>query len=260
LFYTFEELDADHAETGYVSTDIESPVFRLALEYTLNTDGLSVRCNASNVRFDSEKYNLSNILMLPYSGCGNVSNEGFVLSPDGSGTIYAFEDVVTNAIASSEMVFGQDYAFSTIGGANKEAVRIPVYGVVENEEIITQTKVPVTNDDVADDNAADDNVADDNVADDNAADDNAAEDNVADDNVAEENTTIITESVLRKRGFFAVIEDGDSLANIVIERQGTFHKYIQTYTSFNPRPKDTYALTGGISAGTNALWTVEADR
>ncbi len=308
LFYSFEELDADHAETGYVSTDIESPVFRLALEYTLNTDGVSVRCNASNVRFDSEKYSLSNILMLPYSGCGDVANEGYVLSPDGCGTIYSFDDVFTNAIASSEMVFGQDYAFSTIGGANKEVVRVPVFGIIENETITTQTTIPSVDNDVADDNVADDNAADDNAADDNAADDNAADDNAADDNAADDNaaddnaaddnaaddnaaddnaaddnaaddnaaddnaaddkaaddttdsTTTITETSYKKRGFFAIIEKGESLANVVIERQGTFHRYVQTYTSFNPRPKDTYALTGGISAGANALWTVEADR
>lgn len=257
IFYSFEELDADHAETGFVSPDVESPVFRLALEYNLNSEGVSVRCNASNVRFDSEKYSLSNILMLPFAGSGNVSNEGYVLSPDGSGTIYAFEDVFSKASSSSETVYGQDYSFSTIGGANKETVRVPVFGIIESEKTLIQNKVPVVNEPTVDEPTVDENVADENVADENAADENAADEPTED---TTEQFTTTTETVLRKHGFFAIIEKGDSLANIIIERQGTYHKYVQAYTSFNPRPKDTYALTGGISAGANALWTVEADR
>lgn len=253
VFYSFEELDADHAETGFVSSDVESPVFRLALEYTLNKDGVSVRCNSSNVRFDSEKYSLSNIMMLPFAGCGNVTNDGYVFSPDGSGTIYDFKDVYSKGIATSETVFGQDYAFSTIGGANKEVVRVPVFGICENEKItVTNNNAVVVPDDTPTDDApAEDAPAEDAPAEDVPADDSTEND--TSDDTAEE-------AIYRKRGFFAIIEKGESLANIVIERQGTYHSYVQAYTSFNPRPKDTYALTGGISAGTNALWTVEADR
>ncbi|MBE6649116.1 MAG: hypothetical protein E7614_06305 [Ruminococcaceae bacterium] len=243
-FYSFEELEADHAETGYVSTDVESPVFRLALEYTLNKDGVSVRCNAANVRFDSGKYSLSNILMLPFAGTGNVSNEGYVFSPDGCGTIYDFEDIYIKAISTSENVFGQDYSFSTVGGANKEAIRVPVFGIVENEKITIKdesTDVTPDTDEQPDVNEQPDEQPDES-------------EDPEDDEADEE------EVYYKKHGFFAVIEKGESLANIIIERQGTFHTYVQAYTGFNPRPKDTYALTGGISAGTNALWTVEADR
>ncbi|MBO7254632.1 MAG: hypothetical protein J6V36_04945, partial [Clostridia bacterium] len=253
VFYSFEELDADHAETRFVSTDVETPVFRLALEYTLNKDGVSVRCNSSNVRFDSEKYSLSNILMLPFAGCGNVTNDGYVFSPDGCGTIYDFKDVYSKGVATSETVFGQDYAFSTIGGANKEVVRVPVFGICENEKVTVTTNNTV----VPDDAPVEDTPAEDSPTDDAPVEDGTIEDVPSDDTTDD---TATEEFVYRKRGFFAIIEKGESLANIVIERQGSYHSYVQTYTSFNPRPKDTYALTGGISAGANALWTVEADR
>lgn len=45
--YTFEQMDEDHAETEYVSDDKTPPLFKLALEYTIDEMGLSVRCNAA---------------------------------------------------------------------------------------------------------------------------------------------------------------------------------------------------------------------
>ena len=92
--YTFEQMDEDHAETEYVSNDKTPPLFKLALEYTIDEMGLSVRCNAGNVRFDSSAFTLSNIVMLPYAGAGNVNNEVYVFTPDGSGTIIEYEDIV----------------------------------------------------------------------------------------------------------------------------------------------------------------------
>ena len=39
--YTYEELDADHAETEYESQDKNPPLFKLALEYTLDENGMT---------------------------------------------------------------------------------------------------------------------------------------------------------------------------------------------------------------------------
>jgi hypothetical protein len=60
--------------------------------------------------------------------------------------------------------------------------------------------------------------------------------------------------------YLAVIEEGDSLAKINVTYGGPVHNFASIYTSFNPRPKDSYVLDGGISAGTNAMWTVESKR
>ncbi len=61
-------------------------------------------------------------------------------------------------------------------------------------------------------------------------------------------------------GFFAIVEEGDSLASIFAETGGTLHKYNTIYTSFNPRPSDQYNLADSISVGGNATWTVVSDR
>ncbi len=281
--YTFEQLEEDHSQTGYQSTDVESPVFRLALEYTLNSNGLSVRCNAANVRFDTEKYSLSNIYLLPFAGAGNIKNDGYILSPDGCGTIYSFNNIKNSAMASSEKVYGQDFAFSTITGENREQIRIPVFGVIENTLVANSgssnnesTEETVSSEDAespvegeTSEEAETSKETESSEGGEVSEETESSEDSEVsketesseDSETSEEADDVVSdETKYVKHGYLAIIEEGDSLANIVIERQGSFHSYVQTYTTFNPRPKDTYALNGGISAGANALWTVEADR
>lgn len=202
--YSYEKLDEDHAETGYVANDKDPAVFKLAIEYTIDKDGLVVRCVAGNIRFDSGTYKLSNVFLLPYAGAGNTNNEGYAFYPDGSGSIIDFAGAKGKTFITTTTAYGQDYSYSTVSGANNEVARLPVFGMVEKE-----TK--------------------------------------ADGSVA-------------TRGFLTYVEEGESLANITLKASGSTHLYLQTYTAFNPRPKDTYSLSGGISTGANAMWTVESKR
>ena len=91
--YTFDQMDADHAETGYESENELSPVFKMALEYTLNEDGFTVRQPSNGVRFNSNLYSLEHISILPYMVAGNSYNTGYTFYPDGSGALFAFEDL-----------------------------------------------------------------------------------------------------------------------------------------------------------------------
>lgn len=224
--YSFEKMNVDHAETEWVATDEVPPLFKLALEYTIDELGLSVRCNAGNIRFDSSKYKLSNVTLLPFAGAGDVKNDGYIYFPDGSGSLIDFNKIEGDAFKISNSLYGQDYAFHTISGANKESMYLPTFGVVEIVKDQYYTEEEVTK---------------------------------IDPETNEEVTTIEKVSNDLKIGYLAVIEEGDSLANIWVENGGATHMFASAYTSFNPRPKDSYALTGGISV-TNSMWTVESKR
>lgn len=202
--YSYEQLELDHDETGYVATDKDPAVFKLAIEYTVDEFGLLIRCAAGNIRFDSGTFKLSNVFLLPYAGAGNTNNDGYALYPDGSGAIVDFSDTKGKTFITTTTAYGQDYSYSTISGANNEVARLPVFGMVEKETKIDGSE-----------------------------------------------TT---------HGYLAYVEEGESLANIILKSSGSTHIYLQTYTGFNPRPKDTYSLSGGISTGTDAMWTVESKR
>ena len=91
--YSYEEMDYDHQLTQYTGEEENPPVFKMALEYTLDKDGFSVRLPANGIRFNESKFQLTNVSVLPYMGAGNNTYSGYTFYPDGSGALFAFEDL-----------------------------------------------------------------------------------------------------------------------------------------------------------------------
>ena len=134
--YTYEELDFDHALTEYVTDDRAPALFKMALEYRLDENGVTVRLPANGIRFNEAEYQLSEITVLPWMGCGSNDNTGYTFFPDGSGAIFRFEDLNNGKTHTiNAQIYGQDYAYHTITGTNQEIVRYPVFGVVENKTV-----------------------------------------------------------------------------------------------------------------------------
>ncbi|MBE6666696.1 MAG: hypothetical protein E7607_00090 [Ruminococcaceae bacterium] len=136
--YTYEMLDEDHKEVEYEAEIENYPLFKLALEYTIDeTSGLVVRLPANSIRFDETLYRLDSVNILPYMGAGMNPNTGYTFFPDGSGTLFAFEDIKTAEIVSSKL-YGPDYAYHKLSGMYEEVVRYPVFGIYENQKLQRQ--------------------------------------------------------------------------------------------------------------------------
>lgn len=148
-------LDAMHAKTSYVQVNDATPVFRVALEYILENDGaLSVRLPASSIRFDESRYTLSHIKMLQYFGAGDLTDDGYVFYPDGSGSLVEFKDFYSGSstdtsasaikvpVELSGTVYGEDFAYYDIDTNTKhsETIRMPVYGITSWEKGATNPK------------------------------------------------------------------------------------------------------------------------
>ena len=135
--YTFEDMETDHEAIGYVAKEEIFPVFKMALEYTLDEKGLTVKLPANGLRFDESLARLDYIEVLPYMGAGNTENSGYIFFPDGSGTIFTFEDLIERNVSTTATgkIYGVDYAYHTISSTikNQEAVRYPVYGIAETD-------------------------------------------------------------------------------------------------------------------------------
>ena len=133
--YSFEDLDEDHLEAEYEGTDVSPPLFKMALEYTLDKNGVSVRLPANGIRFNQTLYRLDSIDILPYMGAGTNTNQGEIFYPDGSGTLFDFEQIKgLGKMQLTGKVYGQDYAYHTISGSRQEVVRYPVFGI--NETVV----------------------------------------------------------------------------------------------------------------------------
>lgn len=132
--YTYEELDFDNQQCGFKNTDQVPPRFAMALEYTISENGVvDVTLPANGISFDETIYQLQDVSILPFMGSGSNQFEGYTFLPDGSGTIFRYEDLADTIYTVSGQVYGADYAYHEIEtGQNAQTLRFPVFGAVTN--------------------------------------------------------------------------------------------------------------------------------
>ena len=225
--YTYEDMDAQHAEVKYEDDEIAPPLFKLALEYTLDEQGLSVRLPANGIRFDETNYQLESIDMLPFMGAGTSTNAGYTFFPDGSGTLFDFQECKTfgSTVQATGKIYGQDYAYHTISGTNQQVIRYPVYGLVE-----TQTFAVLEDGTVSDANR-----------------------------VSAEEQAKVVDTFTKDRGYVAIIEEGASLVSLMLQHERTSGKNtIKAMVA--PRPKDSYNLGDAVSIAANKSYSVVSNR
>ena len=254
--YSYEDMDYDHQLTEYESTETNPPVFKMALEYTLTDDGFTVRLPVNGLSFNESLYQLTNISVLPYMGCGNNTYDGYVFYPDGSGTLFAMQDMPNTTTSVSSKVYGVDYAYHQLTGTYQQTVRYPTFGVVEDtryydcveydDELGQQTVTRISG------------MVYDAIA-------KAQKDGTTIPSTMTSFSSLINKAtevqeVISKRGFTAIIEEGDALTNVMYYHSGVLSEYDTVMMNFNPRPQDSYNLADSITVGTNTEWTVITDR
>ena len=265
--YTFEQMDADHEETGYEATDEKYPLFKMALEYSLDSNGMNVTLPCNGLRYDMSTYTLEYLTILPYIGAGHSNNPGYNFYPDGAGSLFDFEQLNTKSTTTVRgKVYGVDYAYHQITGTYQKAIRYPVYGTIATENIYTFT--------FATKYKLDENLV--LVKENGKEVDTGTSTNytirVSDTVMTEEDVqkfvedrmgTLVTKFTLEesyKRGYVAVIQEGESLAEIATYHAGSLSDYNTMMNYFNPKPKDSYDLADSISVTSSSSWTVVSER
>ncbi|MBQ7335940.1 MAG: hypothetical protein IJW92_05670 [Clostridia bacterium] len=268
--YSFEQMDADHEECGYVAEDEQYPVFKLALEYTVDENGLSVRLPCNGLRYDMSAYTLENISVLPYMGAGNSNNAGYEYTyedengkkvtattigynffPDGSGSLFDHEMLAGSTTDINAPVYGLDYALNTIADIKyQKNVRYPVYGVVSSE--VFYEYIYTTKDDPSTYVTA-------------QVSNTVMTPDEIEAKLKTDGSTLISTSVdetirVYQRGFVAIMEEGESLAKIRTYHAGTASDYQTVMNQYNPKPKDSYDLSDAISVASSGAMTVVSDR
>ncbi len=214
--YTYSMMFEHEKQCGYVDNSEQKPVFRCALEYTLNSDGtLSVRLPASSISFDETVYTLLSIIPLQFFGAGYLDNDGYIFFPDGSGTVIEFDEFRSMQVkVPKASIYGNDYCYSNLipTQAYRAQISMPVYGVVADTAANKTTK-----------------------------------DKFGVDTV--------------KNGYFAILEEGASLAYLEFVGGGGIYKYANAYSLFSPYPSDVFDLTetAGTSVGSHSSYTIVSD-
>lgn len=239
--YTYEQLEYDHELTEYSKQERPPALFKMALEYKLDSFGLSVRLPANGIRFNEAEYQLTDITVLPWMGAGSNDNTGYTFFPDGSGALFRFEDLnnkKTHTISGS--IYGQDYAYHTVSGTHQEIIRYPVYGIVENRTLTVKTPEDETGGTTT-----------------------TGSGSGSSSSGSGSTTTPETPAETTKkesRGFVAIVEEGDALTKLTLKHYGAVSKYNTIQVVVNPRPRDEYILSDAISVGSNSSVTVVSKR
>jgi len=138
--YTFSMMYEQENYCGISVKSIDKPLFRCAIEYSLNADGtLSVELPTNSITYDETVYVMNSIIVNKFFGCGDMTEDGYIFYPDGSGTIVEFSDFYSDINSERQnatltgSVYGYDYAYSKITGAHRENVIMPVYGMVSTQ-------------------------------------------------------------------------------------------------------------------------------
>ncbi len=263
--YTYEDLDADHAQTQYVSDDANPPLFKLALEYTLGEDGLSVRLPANGIRFNESLFRLESITVLPYMGAGSNAYEGYNFFPDGSGALFDYQDLnINTAKTVSGKVYGKDYAYHSVTGEYQKSISYPVFGAVEETVYYKYTDY---NEKIGDYEAVLNGAIVDKFLSETV---NEKLKKKIGDTVAEcglkyseiiNSPTAKVEKITDKRGFMAIIEEGDALSEISTNHHGSKSEYNSLQIKVTPRPTDSYKVSDSLSVNAeNNEWTVVCDK
>jgi len=135
--YTLEMVEIHEEECGFNSSSISVPSFKITLAYGLDGGDLIMSVPTNLISFDETAYAIKSITPIKYFGAGDMDRDGYVFYPDGSGAIINFDDFyygsnseeANTTVYIEAQVYGSDFCYSTITGAHREQIVMPVYGI-----------------------------------------------------------------------------------------------------------------------------------
>jgi len=132
--YTREDYYADIARFT-VSSGADKPAFNVTLRYTLDGRSLLV-----SVPFDKIAYRpsfpITRLDLLPFMGAGGIDDEGYLLTPDGSGALIYFNNGKYNQIPYNIGVYGWDEGMPREAVISNNKAPFPVFGIYKNGDTL----------------------------------------------------------------------------------------------------------------------------
>ena len=148
--YDFDQLDADYKEVEEKGIDdfstSDRPKFLLTATYELTNTGLVATVDAGSLEYDTTKYKVNTVSILPYFNAAHASqkianggqntttvyDKGYTFIPDGSGALVRFEDLYADnnkQVKFENSMYGNDYAYYQVKTKNAANMTMPVFGL-----------------------------------------------------------------------------------------------------------------------------------
>ena len=127
LGFTYE----DYLENKelYKETNIkEVPAFNITLVYKLEGNSLVVKVPFSEISYRL-KYPITQVSLLPYFGAGGPEDQGYMLIPEGSGSIINFNNGKTKQNGYYADIYGWDYATQRFAIVTETRAPFSAFGI-----------------------------------------------------------------------------------------------------------------------------------
>lgn len=125
--YTTEDFERHKAQ--YKESIIkEVPQFNLSVIYKIEGDSLKVEIPFDEISYKNT-YPITQLSVLPYFGSANVDDKGFILVPEGGGSLINFNNGKTRQNGYYADVYGWDYASDRQAVIKETRTAFPVFGV-----------------------------------------------------------------------------------------------------------------------------------
>ncbi len=110
----------------------------IPVQYVLCDDGFQAEIITDEIKYvGSKAFLVESIALLPYFGAGGLEDDGYLLVPDGSGSLIQFNNNKQTTQAYSSVVYGSN---PTLLKSEQESVRenitLPVFGVKSNDHAV----------------------------------------------------------------------------------------------------------------------------
>nr|WP_301290301.1 DUF5696 domain-containing protein [Paenibacillus sp. 1781tsa1] len=132
--YTADDLAFDNQENGVEGGGVsDKPSFVISVEYRLEQGALVVTVPLSQIE-ESGQYRIRNIDLLAYFGAADTKGEGYMLVPDGSGSLIHLNNGKTQEEQYVQRVYGTDPNDNSLSRPQvSESAHMPVFGLKNGE-------------------------------------------------------------------------------------------------------------------------------
>ncbi len=128
--YSDADLARDQALDNSVATT-DKPVFNISVIYRLDGEDLLVEVPLNEIEY-KEDYPLVNLSILPYLGAGSKEETGYMLVPEGGGSIINFNNGKTSQSSYFANLYGWDMALDRAAVVHETRAVFNTFGIAKN--------------------------------------------------------------------------------------------------------------------------------
>ncbi|TFE23056.1 DUF5696 domain-containing protein [Cohnella luojiensis] len=133
--YTAQDLAVDNQENGLsAAAGASRPNFIIPMEYRVSGDSLLIHVPVNEIK-ESKGYQIRTLELLDFFGAAGTDEKGYMLVPDGSGSLIELNNGKIGEEVYAQRVYGEDENNnSRRRGQVSESVRLPVFGLKSGDD------------------------------------------------------------------------------------------------------------------------------